>query len=434
MCSQYFFDTATYFNHSVFVITITILALSVYIHFYQVKATGDLCKKVRTIQSQEFAKNGVKLVEQGYRKASNGGFDIVSLNGEYHGIVRVQKNEHVPGSHHVFTSPERWLSLCRKKDDEISPNREYVYISDTGLFQHYYWSEPDLSFHSYGNVFWRLLCIYTFIKANTLKLGPDIRIMDARRVANYLLQIPTYKLRRRHWEEASLISFVQNPSMVSSNPFKPTSKILNIAEWQPSKIQQKATRVLTQVMWKLALGDNFSKTIVGVSENYHYTHMRALADLKAATPILLPLNTAKSKEIRQLHQCLEAATKFLTFKKSRAGMAASSSRGTWIEWLIRHVSPEKFYDDRYLTGILLAYHFGFVFQTGPLITQILYELAFRPEYIRLIEDEAQEVLGSNASAYTRHNLRKLTQLDSFCKETHRHHPTTACKSQSSSER
>ena len=243
--------------------------------------------------------------------------------------------------------------------------------------------------------------------------------------------MPAYKLRRRHWEEASLMSFVQNPSMVSSNPFKPTSKVLTMTEWQPSGIQQKATRVLTQVMWKLALGDNFSETIVDVSENYHYTHMRALADLKAANPILLPLIAAKSKDIRQLHQCLEAATKLLspTFKRIRAGMAASSSRGTWIESLIRHVSPENFYDDKYLTGILLAYHFGFVFQTGPLITQIPYELAFRPEYIRLIEDEAQEVLGPNANAYTRHNLRKLTQLDSFCKETHRHHPTTACTSQ-----
>ena len=179
------------------------------------------------------------------------------------------------------------------------------------------------------------------------------------------------------------------------------------------------------------MGDKFSNTLVEISENYHYTHMRALADLKAATPILLPLVAAKSKDGRQLHQHLEAANRLLSpiFKTTRADVRASSSRGTWIEWLIRHVSPEKLYDDKYLTGILLAYHFGFVFQTGPLITQIPYELAFRPEYIRLIEDEAQEVLGPNANAYTRHNLRKLTQLDSFCKETHRNHPTTAHKSQ-----
>jgi hypothetical protein len=218
--------------------------------------------------------------------------------------------------------------------------------------------------------------------------------------------------------------------IILSNPIKPTSKVLTTAEWQPTKIQQKATRVLTQVMWKLALGDKFSNTIVEISENYHYTHMRALANLKAATPIFLRLIAAKSKDIKELHQHLEAATSFLSpiLKTIRAGMRASSSRGTWIEWLIRHVSPERLYDDKYLTGILLAYHFGFVFQTGPLITQILYELAFRPEYIRLIENEAQEVLGPNIQVYTRHNLRKLTQLDSFCKETHRHHPTTACKS------
>jgi hypothetical protein len=220
------------------------------------------------------------------------------------------------------------------------------------------------------------------------------------------------------------------------NPIKPAITVLTITEWQPTKIQQNATRVLTRVMWELALGDKFSNTLVEISENYHYTHIRALADLKAANPIFLPLIAAKSKDIRQLHQHLEAAIRLLSpiFKTIRVGMGVSSSRGTWIEWLIRHVSPEKLYDDKYLTDILLAYHFGFVFQTGPLITQILYELAFRPEYIRLIENEAQEVLGPNIHAYTRHNLRKLTQLDSFCKETHRHHPTTACKSQALSER
>lgn len=77
-----------------------------------------------------------------------------------------------------------------------------------------------------------------------------------------------------------------------------------MTEWQPSRIQQKATRVLTQVMWKLALGDIFSETIVEISENYHYTHMRALTDLKAANSILIPLIAAKSKDIGQLHQCL----------------------------------------------------------------------------------------------------------------------------------
>ena len=165
-----------------------------------------------------------------------------------------------------------------------------------------------------------------------------------------------------------------------------------MTEWQPSKIQQNATRVLTLpvVMWKLALGDKFSNTFVEISENYHYTHVRVLADQEAATPIYLLLIGAKSKDIRQLHQHLEAATRFLSpiFKTIRVDVRASSPGSTLIEWLIRHFSPEKLYDDKYLTGILLAYHFGFVFQTGPLITQILYEVAFRPKYIRLIENEA----------------------------------------------
>jgi hypothetical protein len=81
MCSLKIIDTATYFNSAACVITITILALLVYISSYKAKAAGNLYKYISTIHGRDFAKNGVKLVEQGYQKASSGVFDIVSLNG-----------------------------------------------------------------------------------------------------------------------------------------------------------------------------------------------------------------------------------------------------------------------------------------------------------------------------------------------------------------
>lgn len=83
MSSLDFTDTAAYFNRTACVFTITILALLVFVKFYQAKVVGSSSKNISTIQGHDFANNGVKLVEQGYRKAPSGVFDIVSLNDRY---------------------------------------------------------------------------------------------------------------------------------------------------------------------------------------------------------------------------------------------------------------------------------------------------------------------------------------------------------------
>jgi len=87
MISLEFTDTAAYFNRTACVITITILVLLVYVNFYQAKVAENLSKNISAGQGHNFAKNGVKLVEQGCRKASSGVFDIVSLNGKYNLII-----------------------------------------------------------------------------------------------------------------------------------------------------------------------------------------------------------------------------------------------------------------------------------------------------------------------------------------------------------
>lgn len=54
-------------------------------------------------------------------------------------------------------------------------------------------------------------------------------------------------------------------------------------------------------------------------------------------------------------------------------------------------------------------------------------MAFRPDYCAQMRSEAKEVFGAGQRSWDKNTLRRLTKLDSFCKETHRHHPSAACE-------
>ncbi|KAF4895163.1 Cytochrome P450 monooxygenase ATR2 [Colletotrichum viniferum] len=99
----------------------------------------------------------------------------------------------------------------------------------------------------------------------------------------------------------------------------------------------------------------------------------------------------------------------------------------WLEELVRMAPEEKRRDYKYLTNVLIGFAFTFVFSPGPSTTQIVYEFAFRPDYTKLVLEEANQVLGEQVDIwhFTRDSLRRLSLLDSFCKETHKHHPTAA---------
>ncbi|TQN65849.1 Cytochrome P450 monooxygenase ATR2 [Colletotrichum shisoi] len=138
-------------------------------------------------------------------------------------------------------------------------------------------------------------------------------------------------------------------------------------------------------------------------------------------------------EVRLVNAQLERATAFFTpifqqcaeaFEK---GLSGTSVDNDWFEELIRMAPAEKRRDFEYLTNILIGFAFTFVFSPGPSTTQVVYEFAFRPDYAEEVLQEAHDVLGERPESWSfaRDSLRRLSLLDSFCKETHKHHPTAA---------
>lgn len=201
-------------------------------------------------------------------------------------------------------------------------------------------------------------------------------------------------------------------------------------------MQPQILHVYSHVIWRVILGNNFRPEVVDIFETYSATLIPVMKKLKAQRPMMARITAAFSGDVRLVNAQLERATAFFTpifqqcaeaFEK---GLPGSSVDNDWFEELIRMAPAEKRRDYKYLTNILIGFAFTFVFSPGPSTTQVVYEFAFRPDYVEEVLQEAHDVLGERPEnwSFTRDSLRRLSLLDSFCKETHKHHPTAACMS------
>ncbi|KAJ0149606.1 Fumitremorgin C monooxygenase [Colletotrichum tanaceti] len=210
-------------------------------------------------------------------------------------------------------------------------------------------------------------------------------------------------------------------------------------------MQPQILHVYSHVIWRVILGDDFRPEVVDIFETYSATLIPVMKKLKAQRPLMARVTAAFSGDVRLVNAQLERATAFFTpiFQRCADAFEAEEEEGMppggsgsgsvdndWFEELVRTAPAERRRDFKYLTNILIGFAFTFVFSPGPSTTQVVYEFAFRPDYVQEVLQEARDVLGDRPASwsFTRDSLRRLSLLDSFCKETHKHHPTAACMS------
>lgn len=175
--------------------------------------------------------------------------------------------------------------------------------------------------------------------------------------------------------------------------------------------------------------------MVAIFEKYSATLIPAMKNLKAKRPIFARISAAFSNEVKQVDMQLDRATEVLMplFEQALRVCEEGQENGAhgvpdMILELVKQAPANRRRDFKYLTNILVGFAFTFVFSPGPSATQIIYEFAFRPNYADLVRQEVLDNLGQPENwSFSRESLRKLTLLDSFCKETHKHHPTAACE-------
>ncbi|KAL2878418.1 hypothetical protein SGCOL_006392 [Colletotrichum sp. CLE4] len=317
---------------------------------------------------QDFAAHGVEIIEKGFKQVKSGVFRVTALDG----------------SDLVLIAPEHWLAICKKKDEEVAPARKEFFLCDLHGAP---FEEPFL---------------YRYLASRMP--GFD----------RYLDVIST-----------ALDEGISSVFSQSSNGSKEASKRVIM--------QPQILHIYSHVIWRVILGDSFKPEVVDIFEKYSATLIPVMKALKAQRPMMARISAAFSKDIRQVNVQLEQAAAFFTpllkqcVKALEEGLPKSPIDNEWLEELTRMAPAEKRRDYKYLTNILIGFAFTFVFSPGPSTTQVVYEFAFRPDYVDLVLKEAYDVLGERPAhwGFSRDNLHGLSLLDSFCKETHKHHPTAA---------
>ncbi|KAF6822974.1 cytochrome p450 [Colletotrichum musicola] len=317
---------------------------------------------------QDFAAHGVEIIENGFKQVKSGVFKVTALDG----------------SDLVLLAPEHWLAICKKKDDEVAPARKEFFLCDLHGAP---FEEPFL---------------YRYLAA----------------------RMPGFD---RHLDVISQ-ALDEGISSVLDEGFNYYSGASRGVIMQPQILH-----VYSHVIWRVILGDSFKPEVVEIFEKYSATLIPVMKALKAQRPMMARISAAFSGDVRKVNEQLDRATAFFTpileqcSQALEQGLSTSSVNNDWFEELVRMAPPERRRDFKFLTNVLIGFAFTFVFSPGPSTTQIVYEFAFRPDYVDDVLQEAREVLGPQADSwnFTRDSLRRLSLLDSFCKETHKHHPTAA---------
>jgi cytochrome P450 len=90
-----------------------------------------------------------------------------------------------------------------------------------------------------------------------------------------------------------------------------------------------------------------------------------------------------------------------------------------LQWVKDALPAKKQKDIRFQTLISLALVAAAINTTSQLLTNTIFDLAVRPEYIDMLREEATEVLNGSNGQWTADAVSKLKKMDSFVKESQR---------------
>ena len=128
-------------------------------------------------------------------------------------------------------------------------------------------------------------------------------------------------------------------------------------------------------------------------------------------------------EIRRMHSHNARATAFVqkilhqrAYEEQDEGYEKPVDALQWV----RDVLPEKQKEDmRFQALLAMALVAAAINTTSGLLTDVIFDLAFRPEYVEMLRDEATEVLNATGGHWTADSMNSLKKLDSFVKESQR---------------
>jgi cytochrome P450 len=192
-------------------------------------------------------------------------------------------------------------------------------------------------------------------------------------------------------------------------------------------IYQKTLRIVAIVSGHVFLGPDLCRReeYLYASINFTVDVFKAVRQLKAWNRWLRPIVSFFTPELKQIQVHRQKARDFLLpiIRERRAALRAGKTDlpDDMLQWTINKAT--KFNEsDEALADLQLTLSMAAIHTTTLQTTDILGELAIRPDVVEELRDEVRRVMADNDGTITTHALFEMKLLDSVMRETQRVNP------------
>ncbi|KAI1261854.1 cytochrome P450 [Xylariaceae sp. FL1019] len=198
-------------------------------------------------------------------------------------------------------------------------------------------------------------------------------------------------------------------------------------EWTPMNVYGKILRVIAVASGRVFIGPELcqDERYIDAAVNYTLELAKAIEEIKSMNRWLKPFMASRLGSIATVRRRENDFLNFIspTVEARSSAMAIGQSvPEDMLTWLMEKGASAGIESVKDLSLIQLGLTHVASHSTGATATNILYDLASRPECIQPLRDEIKETLDEFDGVLTSAALQRLRKMDSLMKESLRVHP------------
>ncbi|KFY21883.1 hypothetical protein V491_02923 [Pseudogymnoascus sp. VKM F-3775] len=213
-------------------------------------------------------------------------------------------------------------------------------------------------------------------------------------------------------------------------------------DWTPQPVYFKLTRIVALLSGRVFVGRPLSRDEAWLKATINYTWacVQAADACKRYSPYIRNLVGPYLKEVKDLKKHRRDGADLLQpllndilerEASEKPGMDGfDDQQGTFCSWVLKYTDEKERASALNLANAQMSLSFAAIHTSSMALSQVVFDLAARPEYIKGLREEIRDVLaedgydidGEGFTKLKKSSYTKLRKLDSFLKESQRLSP------------
>ncbi|KAH8896020.1 cytochrome P450 [Thozetella sp. PMI_491] len=281
---------------------------------------------------------------------------------------------------------------------------------------------------------------------NEVVYAPDAKLSLSREVYDLFLgrytKVGQHRLEVVHTVRTDLTKNLSDviPVIMSESKYATAKELGYPEDWTPVKLYKTMLNMVALLSARVFVGFPLSRDEEWLNMTIEYTMQMVAVQTRSKgwNPLLRPLIAPFLPEVRKAASMLDKARKYVEplvkdvmadHDREKTGPSRAGMRGSFISWLINN-SPPSLKTSRRIGESQLLISFAAIHTTSMSGSNVIFDLACRPEYIQPLREEIESVIRedgmeTDADGLTylgKQSFAKLKLLDSFIKESQRLSP------------